>query len=196
MNTTIDHKDVRLDTRTEGLRRSGIQDEAKAASARLISEQVWREIAKASFAVLGYVTPAGDPRSSGVVYKTVGRRLYVAVDPDSWKARHVSASKRVSVTVPVRRGGILSLVFPIPPATISFHAKAIVHLPGSTEAGSLMNELSSLVPEERRASASIIEVIPEGAFRTYGVGVSLKKMIDPAAAQGRVAVGSIGREGS
>ena len=74
---------------------------------RLTSEQVWHELAKASFAVVSYVTPAGEPGSSGVVYKTVGRRLYLAVAPDSWKARHIKASGRVAVTVPVGRGARL-----------------------------------------------------------------------------------------
>src|SRR5947208_1024150 len=75
----------------------------------------------------------GEPRSSGVVYKAVDRRLYIAVAPDSWKARQIAVRRRVSVTVPVRRGGLLSLVLPIPPATISFHATAKVHSPGSPE---------------------------------------------------------------
>jgi hypothetical protein len=56
-------------------------EEAKAA--RLTSEQIWRKVAAKSFAVLGYVTPQGEPRASGVVYETLGRRLYVAVAPDS-----------------------------------------------------------------------------------------------------------------
>lgn len=107
------------------------------ARSRLTSEQVWQQLHRASFAVIGYVTPAGESRSSGVVYKTVGKRLYVAVAPDSWKARHIAAGKRVSVTVPVRRGGILSLLLPIPPATISFHATAIVHPAGLLKIGSL-----------------------------------------------------------
>ena len=92
--------------------------------------------------------------------------------PDSWKARHVAASGRVAVTVPVRRGGLLSLVTPIPPATIGFHANAIVHPADSPEVRSVLKELASL----RRPSGSracIIEVIPEGFFVTYGVGVSL-----------------------
>ncbi len=86
------------------------------ARSRLTSEQVWQQLDRASFAVIGYVTPAGEPRSSGVVYKTVGKRLYVVVAPESWKARHVATSTHVSMTVLVRRGGILSLVLPIPPA--------------------------------------------------------------------------------
>jgi len=157
-------------------------------SARLTSEQVWRKVAATSFAVLGYVTPRGEPRASGVVYKTLGQRLYVAVAPDSWKARHIAASGKVSVTVPVRRGGILSLVAPIPPATVSFHGIAKVYAAGAAEARPLLEELGTLLPTERRASASIVEVIPEGAFVTYGLGVSLAKMRDPTAARSRVRV--------
>src|SRR5215218_11108938 len=168
-------------------------DGGQLMAARLTSEQVWHALGKASFAVLGYVTPAGEPRSSGVVYKSVGRRLYVAVASDSWKARHVAASRRVAVTVPVRRGGLLSLVAPIPPATVSFHATAIVHPAGSPQVRPLLKELGSLLPAERRASACLIEILPEGVFVTYGLGVSLSKMRDPAAARARVSVSPAGR---
>jgi hypothetical protein len=151
----------------------------------LTTEEVWRQVARASFAVLSQVTPAGAPRSSGVLYRTLGPRLYVAVAPDSWKAKHIAARPRVAVTVPVRRGGILSLVAPIPPATVSFHASAIVHPAGSFE---IPKELASLLPAERRASSCIIEVVPEGLFTTYGLGVSLLQMRDPARARARVPV--------
>jgi hypothetical protein len=154
----------------------------------LTSEQIWRELARASFAVLAYVTPRGEPRSSGVVYKMVGRRLYIAVAPDSLKARHIAPSRKVSVTVPISRGGVLSLFAPIPPATVSFHGTATAHPAGSPETRSALQELGGLEPPARRTSASVLEVIPEGTFLTYGVGVSLKKMLEPTAAQGRVVV--------
>ncbi len=160
----------------------------REAQPRLTSEQVWRHIAKASFAVLSHVTPSGEPRSSGVVYRTLGRRLYVAVAPDSWKARHIAINGRVSLTVPVRRGGVLALLIPIPPATVSLHGNAIVHPAGSPQVAPLLEELGSLLPAERRASAAIIEIEPQGAFVTYGVGVSLAKMRDPASARARVPV--------
>lgn len=147
---------------------------------------VWRALAKASFAVISYVTPAGEPRSSGIVYALVDRHLWVAVAPDSWKARNITDRQRVSVTVPVRRGGLLSLVMPIPPATISFPARAIVHPAGSLDIGSLSKKLTSLVPEQRRAVCVLLELVPEGTFLTYGVGVSLTKMADPTVARGRV----------
>ncbi len=154
----------------------------------LTEDEVWRAVASRSFAVLSYTTPDGEPRSSGVVYKLIDRRLYVAVAPASWKARHVARSGRVAVTVPVRRGGFLSLLFPIPPATISFHGEAIVHPPGSPELDWLLEELGSLLPSERRTSASIIEIVPEAAFVTYGVGVPLRRMRDPVASRARLRI--------
>jgi hypothetical protein len=154
----------------------------------LTSEQVWQAMARASFAVLSHVTPAGGPRSSGVVYKITGHRLIVATAPSSWKARHIAADGRVAVTVLVRRGGILSMLAPIPPGTISFHGTAVVYPAGSPQARSLVAELGPLVPAERRAEASMIEITPVGAFRTFGIGVSLQAMCSPAAAQARVPV--------
>ena len=45
----------------------------EATVGHVTSEQVWRAVGKASFAVLSYVTPSGEPRSSGVVYKVLDR---------------------------------------------------------------------------------------------------------------------------
>ena len=193
MATTNQHQPAGLGTAGQEVPHPAAGDDARPMAARLTTEQVWHQIAQASFAVIGYVTPAGEPRSSGVVYKSIGRRLYVAVAPDSWKARHVAASRRVAVTVPVRRGGLLSLVAPIPPATVSFHATAIVHPAGAPQVRPLLKELGSLIPVERRTSACIIEIVPEGAFLTYGLDVSLSKMRDPAAARARVPVTQEGK---
>ena len=77
---------------------------------------------------------------------------------------------------------------PIPPATISFHAAAIVRRPGTPETRSLLRELGALLPPDRRETACVIEIVPEGRFVTYGVGVALMKMRDPAAARARVPV--------
>lgn len=140
------------------------------------SDLVWRTITKRSFAVLSYVTPTGQPRSSGVVYAAGPRQLYVAVAPDSWKALHIPATDQVAITVPVRRGGLLSLFLPIPPATISFHARAVVHPRGRLDLGSLSSELATLVPTDRLSSCQIIEIFPEDHFLTYGIGTSLRRM--------------------
>jgi len=161
---------------------------AEKPQVQVSAEQVWHELDKASFAVLGYVTPDGEPRSSGVVFKTAGKRLYVAVAPASWKARHIGVRGHVSVTVPVRRGGILSLMLPIPPATISFHATAIVHPAGSIKVGELCPELDSLLPPDRRDGAVVIELAPVGDFLLYGVGVGLMDMQRPDLARAVVPI--------
>lgn len=163
-------------------------DQPVVQAPRLNTEQVWQAVTRSSFAVVGYTTPSGAPRSSGVVYVTSDHRLFAAVAPDSWKAKHITTSGRVSVTVPVRRGGLLSLVFPIPPATVSFQGTAIVHPAGWLRTSSLASHLNALLPPERRNAACIIEVVPEGDFLTYGIGVSLMQMRSPVAARARVPV--------
>jgi hypothetical protein len=172
------------------LREPGQAGTGGAITARLTSDQVWRALAQASFAVVSYATPAGEPRSSGVVYAADGGRLYVAVASDSWKARHIVAGGRVAVTVPVRRGGLLSLLFPIPPATISFHGTAVVHPAGPVAGHGVPERLASLLPPERQASSCLLEIVPEGEFLVYGLGVSLAQMRSPTAARARVPVGT------
>jgi len=165
-----------------------MQPDTNTIEGRLTSEQVWHTLARASFAVISYVTPAGEPRSSGVVYKTLGRRLYLAVAPHSWKARQIPTGGQVAVTVPVRRGGLLALALPIPPATVSFHARAIVHPSGEIDVAALSKDLAALLPPEGRATTCVIELLPEGTFLTYGLGVSLMEMAHPARARAHVPV--------
>jgi hypothetical protein len=164
-------------------------DEAATGQDRVSCAAVWRALTKASFAVVSHVNAAGEPRSSGVVYGVADRRMYVAVAADGWKARQVVTGQEVAVTVPIRRGGLLALLVPIPPATITFHARATVHPAGSLDIGSVSKELVKLVPEARKTGSSIIELVPEGRFVTYGIGVSLMDMAKPARALARVPVG-------
>jgi hypothetical protein len=91
-------------------------------------------------------------------------------------------------SVPERRVGLLSLLVPIPPATITFHARAIVHPAGTLDLHAVSGKLESLVPAERRAEATTIELVPEGTFLTYGIGVSLRAMADPVAALAHVPI--------
>jgi len=165
------------------------RETARDASAerRLDGERVWRELEKASFAVLGHVTPAGAPRSSGVVYGVEGRRLVVLTAADSWKARQICDGDEVAVTVPIRRGGLLSLVAPIPPATISFTARVTVHPAGSVSVASVAPQLAARLPRDRQAGC-LLELVPRGAFLTYGVGVPLPDLARPATALAHVPV--------
>jgi len=151
----------------------------------LTADRVWQVLAKRSFAVISYVTPSGDPRATGVLYRVHDRRFYVAVAPDSWKARHIAVARRAAMTVPLRRGGLMSLLAPIPPATVSAHGRAEVHPPGSIE---IPEDLEPLLPPKNRDSLCLIEIVPEGHFVTYGVDVPLMQMRTPARSRSRVPV--------
>jgi len=96
MATRTAHEEAKIGTRSDGVAGPIPEHDGGWMGPHLTSEQVWHALGKASFAVLGCVTPSGEPRCSGVVYRTIGRRLYVAVAPDSWKAKHVAASGRVA----------------------------------------------------------------------------------------------------
>ena len=157
------------------------------AGPTLTPEQVWRELGKASFAVVSYVTPARKPRSSGVLCAAVDQRLYLVVAPDSWKARHIATGDEVAVTVPIRRGSVLSLIAPIPPATVSFHGTATVHPAGSVDRESVPKKLAKLLPKDA-STGCLIELVPTGRFLTYGIGVSLLGMATPAKARAHVPV--------
>jgi hypothetical protein len=151
-------------------------------------DTVWRAIENATFAVLGYVTPAGKPRTSGVMYAVQDRHLYVSVAADSWKARHIHTGDEVSVTVTVHRGGLLALLMPIPPATVTFHARATVHSADTVEPGQVPAQLIKRLPPATRGHGCLIELAPVGEFITYGIGVSLRRMAKPGTARGRTAV--------
>jgi hypothetical protein len=73
-------------------------------------------------------------------------------------------------------------------ATVSFHGAAIVHPPGPVASDAVPKQLVSLLPAERQALSRVIEIIPEGHFVTYGVGVSLLRMRNASAARGRAPV--------
>lgn len=161
----------------------GSRERARAAPS---AEVVWRALAKESFAVVAHVTPDGAPRSSGVSYGVIDGALCVVVGWDSWKARHMAADGRVAVTVPVHRGGVLALVLPIPPATISFHGTVVVHGLDTERGRVLLDRLGSVLPPEERAGCVVLEITPRRQFLTYGIGVSLTGMRDPAVARARV----------
>lgn len=166
------------------------RDAPQTPGTQLTSDDVWHELERGSFAVLSCVTAAGEPRSSGVMYKAIAHRLYVVVARDSWKARHIALDGHVAVTIPVRRGGPLSLIFPIPPATISFHARAVVHSGDSPQARSIADQLGNLLPADRQTSSCLLEITPESWFVSYGIGVSLNDMREPNKARARVPVGA------
>jgi hypothetical protein len=162
-------------------------DADSLAGPRVTPQRVWKALESSSFAVVGYVTPRGKPRSSGVLYAAVDHRLYIVVAPDGWKGRHIATGDEVAVTVPIRRGNVLALVAPIPPATVSFHATATVHPAGSVDRQSVPKKVARLLPKDA-STGCLIELAPTGRFVTYGIGVSLIGMATPAKARGHVPV--------
>ncbi len=163
--------------------------EDRAKEAHIAPERVWKEVGKQSFMILSHVTPAGQPRSSGVVYRAMGHRLYVVVGSDSLKARQIAEGQRVALTIPVRRGGPLSLVVPLPPGTISFHARVSALRTGADFDITTVSKVFKLMPADERRTTVVLELEPECEFMTWGVGVSLRKLSDPVGARAHVAVG-------
>ncbi|MFQ5778701.1 MAG: pyridoxamine 5'-phosphate oxidase family protein, partial [Terriglobia bacterium] len=152
----------------------------------LTGEQVWKEIESGMFAVLGYVNPQGEARTSGIVYHVRDRRLYIGVYRDSWKARHIASNPRVSLTVALPRRIPFFPWVKIPPATITFQGEAEVRDFDGVAPAIGRALVSGLELEADPAAAlAVIQVKPRGEFLTYGIGVPLRTMTKPGQAAGR-----------
>ena len=145
--------------------------------------EVWPYIEKWPFGVLSFVTPQGQSRSAGVMYKVKDRVLYVLTGPETWKARHIRANPNVSMTVTVQRLPIR--VRQAPPAVITFAGTASVL------------DIEEVEPEMRRAltrsvddlpDMCVIKIVPCGNFVTYGIGIPMLQMRQPEKALARVPV--------
>jgi len=157
--------------------------------ATVSSAQVWNEIEKESFAVLGTVNPKGEPRTAGIVYAVKDRRLYIATGRSTWKAKNIQKNPHVSVTVTVDRKPVWLWWMKIPPAVVTFRGEGRLQDPGEVDPAIHKKLLSYLtLSEEALAEEAIIEVRPAGHFSTYGIGVSLRTMLRPEEAGGRVGV--------
>jgi hypothetical protein len=147
------------------------------------AEEVWPYIEKWPFAVLSFVTPKGESRSAGVMYKVKDRTLYVLTGPGTWKAKHIKANPNVSVTVTVQRLPIR--VRQAPPAVITFSG-----------IGSVL-AMDDVDPKMRRdlmrgvgdmPDTCVIRIEPTGRFVTYGIGIPMMQMRRPDEALARVPV--------
>lgn len=157
--------------------------------AEVTTAQVWAEIEKNLFAVLGMVTPQNESRTVGIVYIARDRRLYIASDADAWKVKHIAGNPNVSLTVPIHKGIPLLPMIKIPAATITFAGLAEVLLPAEADPETLRALYRGLADDEAlMADSRVIAVTPVGDFLTYGVGVSLMGMRDTKAARGRAPV--------
>ncbi|MDH3500261.1 MAG: pyridoxamine 5'-phosphate oxidase family protein [Acidimicrobiia bacterium] len=149
------------------------------------SDEIWAHIERWPFAVLGFVTPSGEARAAGVMYRVRHRRLYIITGPDTWKARHISRNPHVSVTVTVQRVPIR--IRQAPPAVITFSGRAAV-LPIESVDPDLRAQLLRGVGDDIGPSC-VIEIEPVGRFVTYGIGINPMQMRHPDKALARVPVG-------
>jgi hypothetical protein len=155
----------------------------------LKSEQVWREVERQLFAVLGVVTPAGEPRTVGICYVVRDRQLYIVTGRETWKARHIEKNPRVSLTVMVAKRIPFLPWIPIPAATVSFQGEATIHSP-SEVAPEILRRLTrgAEFSPEVASQICVVKVQPSGEFLTYGIGVPLLAMRKPEKARGRAPV--------
>ena len=147
------------------------------------AEEVWPYIEKWPFAVVSFVTPKGESRSAGVMYKVRDRTLYVLTGPDTWKAKHIKANPSVSVTVTVQRLPIR--VRQAPPAVITFSGIGTVLEMGEVDSD-LRRDLLRGVGD--MPDTCVIRIEPQGRFVTYGIGIPMMQMRRPEKALARVPV--------
>lgn len=157
--------------------------------APITTSLVWRELGKQLFAVLSYVTPKGEARSAGVVYVVHDGQIYIRTDAASWKAKHIRENPHVALNVTIPKRVPLMPWIHIPQATIAFSGTARVLEPGHV-APEVLKALGVATSHDPEAGVTlcILEVTPRGNFATYGIGVPVLEMRDPAKARGRVAV--------
>jgi len=153
---------------------------------QLTSEQVWTELKKELFAVLGMMNAKGEARTVGIVYVVHDHKVYISTKKDAWKTHHIQHNPNVSITAPIAKRIPLLPWIKIPAASISFSGKAKVleaESVGSEILHALFRGLESETDELKKIS--VLEIEPTGDFITYGIGVSLMQMRFPEKARGR-----------
>ncbi|MBC8505098.1 MAG: pyridoxamine 5'-phosphate oxidase family protein [Anaerolineales bacterium] len=158
-------------------------------SAQLTSNQVWENLEKELFAVLGMVTEKGEARTVGIVYIVHNRKLYISSKTVAWKVRHVQNNPNVSITVPIAKRIPLLPWIKIPAATITFAGKAKILKTENLNDDVLQALFRGFETDtELMANTSVLEIEPQGDFITYGVGIPLMEMRHPEKARGRAPV--------
>jgi len=156
----------------------------------LTSEQVWTELKKELFAVLGMVNAKNEARTVGIVYIVHDRKIYISTRTAEWKTRHVQNNPHVSITVPIPKHVPFMPWIKIPQATITFSGKARVF-----DAKEVDHEILHALFQGHEADSnnltgmSVFEIEAQGEFVTYGIGIPLMQMRFPEKARGRVPVG-------
>lgn len=148
------------------------------------ADEIWPYVEKWPFGVLSFVTPKGESRSAGVMFKVKNRELYVLTGPETWKAKHIRKNPNVSMTVTVQRLPIR--IRQAPPAVITFSGIATV-LDMADVADDIRKALTRGIDDISDVCA--IKIVPAGRFVTYGIGIPVMQMRHPEKSIARVPVG-------
>ena len=150
---------------------------------------VVRAIGKRSFCTLATTSPQGRPHVAGLIYAAVGTDLYVSTMRASRKARNIASNPSVAVCIPVRR-----LPFG-PPSSVQFQGSAellALDDPGLlrlVDAGHLKGVTGH--DELELPGGCFVRVTPNGRAATYGLGMSLRRLLrDPLNAGGGTDLGA------
>ncbi|MEJ2748658.1 MAG: pyridoxamine 5'-phosphate oxidase family protein [Anaerolineae bacterium] len=158
-------------------------------SMNLTSEQVWAELDKQLFAILGMVNARNEARTTGMVYVVHDHKIFMVTGKDAWKARHIEQNPHISITVPIAKRIPFLPWVKIPAATITFAGIASLRTMDEVDDGVLSALMRGLENDpEMRQKSYIVEIQPVKDFITYGIGVPLMTMRTPAKARGRVSV--------
>ena len=142
---------------------------------------VTQAVHRRSVAVLSTVSAAGRPHAATVVYSAVGHQLYVSTIRSSRKGRNLAENPWAGVVIPVRR-------LPVgPPSSIQFQARAELLSPDDDELVRLADagELKEVTGhgELDLPDGCFVRITPVNRLHTYGLGLSLWKLIrDPLSA--------------
>ena len=101
----------------------------------------------------------------------------------------MAANPHVSVTIPIAKRVPIMPRLKIPQATITFQGTARV-FPAAEASPELRRAILMHKADDRAmvAGSCIVKITPVGEFVTYGVGIRLMDMREPAKARGRAPV--------
>lgn len=157
----------------------------QASSAQPDATRVVKAMARRSFCTLATTSPADRSHAAGVLYEMVGTTLYASTLRTSRKARNIAANPHVGVVIPIRR-------LPVgPPSSIQFQGTAEILDLDDPEIRHLVEQgaLKSITGhgELEIPDGCFIRITPNRRINTYGLGMSLYKLIrNPLDAAGSV----------
>ena len=157
--------------------------------AEVTTAQVWAELSKQVFAVVGMVSARGQGRTVGIVPMVHEGAIWFLSKDGEWKTRHLRANAEISVTVPICKRVPFVPFVKVPAATITTAGTASV-LARVQVPDEVWRALTRGIELDDAAEAAHVgvRIVPHGDFVTYGVGTSLLGMRDTEKARGRAPV--------